>query len=85
MRSLGEPEIVLAPAAAVERLQRQWRGESALAQTRAAVRRSGRCACGVCRRCLDDARWERIFKERFADPGYYTGILVRHNSCLAGV
>jgi hypothetical protein len=32
-----------------------------------------RCKCGDCRQCLDDARWERIFAERFLDPNYYTG------------
>ena len=30
-----------------------------------------RCRCGVCTRCLEEARWERIFTERFADPDYY--------------
>ena len=30
-----------------------------------------RCHCGVCPRCLEEARWERIFNERFADPNYY--------------
>jgi hypothetical protein len=30
-----------------------------------------RCHCGVCGRCLEEARWERIFNERFADPDYY--------------
>jgi hypothetical protein len=31
-----------------------------------------RCHCGVCFRCQEDARWERIFNERFADPDYYS-------------
>lgn len=30
-----------------------------------------RCHCGVCPRCHEEARWERIFNERFADPDYY--------------
>jgi hypothetical protein len=30
-----------------------------------------RCHCGACCRCQEDARWERIFNERFADPDYY--------------
>jgi len=33
------------------------------------VRRS--CKCTVCPRCLENARWERIFKEKFEDPDYY--------------
>jgi hypothetical protein len=32
---------------------------------------SPRCKCGACVRCLDEIRWERIFKEKFADPEYY--------------
>ena len=46
--------------------------------------RSRRCTCGICQRCLDNARWERIFNEKFADPSYYGGISVRHHSSLAG-
>ena len=30
-----------------------------------------RCHCMVCAACLDDARWERIFQEKFADQSYY--------------
>jgi len=30
-----------------------------------------RCRCGTCPRCQEEARWERIFNERFADPDYY--------------
>ena len=30
-----------------------------------------RCHCGTCPRCVEEARWERIFNERFADPDYY--------------
>lgn len=30
-----------------------------------------RCRCGTCPRCREEARWDRIFNERFADPNYY--------------
>jgi len=30
-----------------------------------------RCHCGTCPRCMEEARWDRIFNERFADPDYY--------------
>ena len=33
--------------------------------------RRGQCKCGSCTRCLDNARWERIFREKFEDPDYY--------------
>jgi hypothetical protein len=41
------------------------------------------CNCGQCKWCLDNARWDRIFNEKFADPAYYGGIVVKHNSTLA--
>src|SRR5579863_1830437 len=37
------------------------------------IRRQQRCQCGSCQRCLDNAKWDRIFNEKFADPGYYGG------------
>lgn len=43
----------------------------------AARGRSRRCECGHCRQCLENARWERIFQEKFADPNYYAGLVVR--------
>ena len=27
--------------------------------------------CGMCGWCADNARWERIFQTKFADPHYY--------------
>ena len=36
-----------------------------------AVRGTRRCQCGHCPPCLENARWERIFAEKFADPEYY--------------
>jgi len=30
------------------------------------------CGCGKCFRCLDDAKWERIFREKFVDANYYS-------------
>ena len=49
----------------------------------AKTRRKGRCKCGQCRQCLEDARWERIFAEKFADPNYYTNPATRGGSSLA--
>jgi len=42
-----------------------------------------RCSCGTCKSCLGNARWDRIFKEKFDLPSYYGGLVVRHNSTLA--
>ena len=43
--------------------------EGTIAATRCP--RVKRCRCGACPRCAEEARWERIFNERFADPDYY--------------
>lgn len=42
------------------------------------------CKCGECKWCLSNARWDRIFAEKFDDPTYYGTLKVRHNSSLAG-
>ena len=44
--------------------------------------RAARCRCGHCRSCIDNARWERIFNEKFADPYYYAPRPVRQASSL---
>lgn len=44
--------------------------------------RSRRCQCGGCMKCVENARWERIFQERFADPEYYSRPRLRHDSSL---
>jgi hypothetical protein len=43
-----------------------------------------RCTCGGCFECIDNARWERIFQAKFADPDYYNrGINLRQSSPLS--
>jgi len=43
-----------------------------------------RCLRGcTCRTCSDNARWERIFQEKFADPDYYSDPITRNGSSLA--
>ena len=41
-----------------------------------------RCHCGTCPRCMEEARWDRIFNERFADPDYYKGRPTHFGSSL---
>jgi hypothetical protein len=44
-----------------------------------------RCKCGgTCRTCVDNARWERVFQQKFADPTYYSHPSTRVGSSLAG-
>jgi hypothetical protein len=35
--------------------------------------------------CADNERWERIFKEKFADPDYYAPRPARFSSPLASI
>lgn len=43
------------------------------------------CARGcTCRTCSENARWERIFQEKFADPSYYSHPTSRNGSSLSG-
>ena len=51
-------------------------------RTPAGGSRAQRCDCRVCPACLENARWERIFQEKFADPNYYNQPL-RRRSCLS--
>jgi len=49
-------------------------------------RGSARCTCGQCRTCQENARWERIFQEKFASPDYYRHeIRIRHSSPLSSI
>jgi hypothetical protein len=51
-----------------------------------ARRASGRCHCGQCRNCQENARWERIFQEKFANSDYYHhDIRIRYDSPLSNV
>ena len=43
-----------------------------------------RCACGTCRTCLDNARWESVFQKKFADPYYYSLREPKQGSSLNG-
>jgi hypothetical protein len=38
------------------------------------------CRCQQCAQCIDNARWERIFREKFADPLYYNRNQARNAS-----
>ncbi len=42
------------------------------------------CQCGVCRVCISNARWERLYNEKFADPAYYSGLRFSNRSPITG-
>jgi hypothetical protein len=82
----GRPQALQTPADA-PRAANPRHAESPALQEPERVRpyRSRVCSCGVCVRCRDNAKWNRIFDEKFADPSYYAGISVRHNSSLSHI
>jgi hypothetical protein len=59
MRAQGNPAPVRRRHGAQKAVQPANRG------------RKVRCRCGQCPQCLDNARWDRIYAEKFADPDYY--------------
>ncbi len=63
---------------------RRRRGAQDAARPAGGTRRI-RCRCGRCQQCLENARWERIFTEKFADPNYYTRPSVRCVSPLTSL
>lgn len=42
------------------------------------------CNCGTCATCQENARWERVFNEKFADPEYYLPRIIKRGSPLSG-
>lgn len=44
-----------------------------------------RCQCGQCSQCTENARWERIFAEKFSDPDYYARRGVQGSSPLTSL
>jgi hypothetical protein len=46
------------------------------------VAKQRHCICGTCATCLDNARWERVFRDKFEDPDYYKPRSLRQESSL---
>lgn len=61
-RTLRKPSRARMPVVSVETVYQA-------PATKSTVRR---CQCGACAQCRENARWERIFETKFADPDYYT-------------
>jgi hypothetical protein len=82
---LASSELILAliPSAVAPpriRVRRNARAQAQAPRTKKPGR--ARCTCGKCRQCAEDQRWERIFREKFADPDYYTTAIPRMVSPL---
>ena len=83
---LSSPESIRALLAAFRNPAEVRRRHAAQDAPRLARKnRAGRCKCGLCHQCLDNARWERIFAEKFADPEYYTRCVMHRASPLTSI
>jgi len=84
---LGNPQTIEALLASVGQPMRGSRHRAkAVVDPKPILRpaKAPRCARGcTCRACTDNARWERIFQEKFADPGYYSHPTTRNGSSLS--
>ena len=83
---LASPESIRALMRAHGNPTPGWRRRGAQDAVRPASRdRRMRCTCGQCPQCLDNARWDRIFAEKFADPDYYARRVTRIASPLTSL
>jgi hypothetical protein len=73
-------------AAMLQQMQeRRPKRPGAVTTTQPRTRAAGRCACRNCKVCEDNARWERVFNEKFADPDYYLPRHITQGSSLASL
>jgi hypothetical protein len=63
--------------------QRHFNGTRSFMHHAPVVGAPKHCSCGACAFCMDNARWERIFADKFADPTYYAPRLPRLGSTLS--
>ena len=70
VRPVGRPRGTKALKHEPKPRKTMWRGKPI--ELKVEPRKDRVCKCGRCQRCQDNARWERIFKEKFEDPTYYT-------------
>ena len=76
---LSSPELIRSLNIHYESIyQKSFAGEIPAANQQS--HRKRHCKCGQCRDCIEDARWDRIFAEKFADPNYYGRLRLRRES-----
>ena len=83
---LGTPETIQTLLASFGQPVRgsRRRAEAETTPKPVRVHKAQGCLRGcTCRACCDNARWERIFQEKFADPSYYSNPSTRNGSSLS--
>jgi hypothetical protein len=83
---LGTPQTIQALLASIGQPARGSRHRAPAVANPKPVRviKTPGCVRGcTCRRCSENARWERIFQEKFADPSYYSYPTTRNGSSLS--
>jgi hypothetical protein len=80
-----QPQLpnVAPPVPRRQAVAKKIHSQSASPLPRAIRHRKRNCRCGSCQKCLENARWERVFNEKFADLEYYTGLRISQRSPLA--
>ena len=81
---LTDPDLISCLLADPEKPRRATARRGSLEIVPAAPMRRPRrrCQCGQCRSCAENARWEKIFHDKFADPEYYEPKPIRFGSSL---
>ena len=87
MMELGEERSIKAILAIMERKRRR---RDANKNASAPTRREPKISAGIggkcmtCSMCVTNAKWEKVFNEKFADPDYYkAGLPTRIGSTLS--
>ena len=83
---LGTPQTIQALLASIGQPVRgsRHRAPAVVNPKPARLIKTPDCVRGcTCRRCSENARWERIFQEKFADPSYYSNPTTRNGSSLS--
>jgi len=84
---LGTPQTIQELLASVGQPVRgsRHRNSAVISQKPVRAHKHFRCPSGcTCRACSENERWERIFREKFADPSYYSYPTTRNGSSLSG-
>lgn len=80
---LANPELIASLLVGEQKPRKSTARHGSLESTAShRVAKVRRCQCGACNRCVENARWDKIFDEKFADCEYYNPRPVHVGSSL---